>query len=55
MTSEWQKSSYSGSSNDACVEAKRLPAEVLVRDSKDTDIPAISVSRAAWTAFVTKL
>ncbi|MEC4016581.1 DUF397 domain-containing protein [Streptomyces sp. H27-D2] len=47
----WFKSSYSGSSGDNCVEVAVRPETVLVRDSKDTGLPHLAVSRDTWTAF----
>ncbi|CAL9461679.1 hypothetical protein SUDANB120_02653 [Streptomyces sp. enrichment culture] len=49
----WRKSSYSSSSDiNDCVEVASTPAAVLVRDSKDTAIPHLSFSPAAWAGFV---
>jgi len=50
----WQTSSYSGGNGD-CVEVAVAPDTVLVRDSKDRDGPVLSVSTAAWHAFLTSL
>ncbi|WUS99184.1 DUF397 domain-containing protein [Streptomyces sp. NBC_00708] len=53
----YRKSSYSGSSNDACVEvADNLP-QVMVRDSKHQDEvgPELNTSRPAWTAFISSM
>ncbi|MFG2158018.1 DUF397 domain-containing protein [Streptomyces olivaceus] len=47
----WFKSTYSGSSGDNCVEVALCTDAVLVRDSKDTDKPALTVSPDAWSAF----
>ena len=47
----WFKSSYSGGDGDNCVEVAMQPQAVHVRDSKDTQIRPLSVSRAAWSAF----
>jgi hypothetical protein len=49
----WFKSSYSGSSGDNCIEIAVRTEAVLVRDSKNTDRPALTVSRATWSAFAT--
>lgn len=49
----WFKSSYSGSSGDNCVEVSRASQVVRVRDSKDTRIKPLVVSRTAWSAFTT--
>jgi len=48
----WYKSSYSSAQGDDCVEVATLPEQVHVRDSKDTTIPSLSISSAAWSAFV---
>ncbi|MET9589505.1 DUF397 domain-containing protein [Streptomyces sp. NPDC006516] len=47
----WFKSSYSGSSGDNCVEIAVRAGAVLVRDSKDTQVPTLTVSRCAWSDF----
>ncbi|MEV0279479.1 DUF397 domain-containing protein [Streptomyces sp. NPDC050610] len=49
----WRKSSYTAN-NGNCVEVARIPTMpgVAVRDSKNVDIPAARVSRAAWSSFV---
>ncbi|GGT00066.1 MULTISPECIES: DUF397 domain-containing protein [Streptomyces] len=49
----WAKSSHSDSDDiNDCVEVASTPAAVLVRDSKDTAIPHLSFSPAAWAGFV---
>ncbi|MFG2293878.1 DUF397 domain-containing protein [Streptomyces sp. NPDC048603] len=51
---EWFKSSYSSSSDiNDCIEVATTVAAVLVRDSKDTAIPHLNFSPAAWGSFVT--
>ncbi|MFE9824307.1 DUF397 domain-containing protein [Streptomyces sp. NPDC005791] len=47
----WSKSSYSGGGGDNCVEIAVRPEAVLVRDSKDTQRPALTVSLRAWSSF----
>lgn len=47
----WFRSSYSGSSGDNCIEIAVRAGAVLVRDSKDTQRQALTVSRNAWSAF----
>ncbi|WP_217165888.1 DUF397 domain-containing protein [Streptomyces sp. AC512_CC834] len=49
----WFKSSYSGGGGDNCIEVALRPSVVLVRDSKDTQRHALTVSRNAWSAFTT--
>ncbi|MFF9866884.1 DUF397 domain-containing protein [Streptomyces sp. NPDC013953] len=49
----WRKSSYSGSEGGNCVEVAAHPAAVHVRDSKVQDGPVLTVSPAAWSAFLT--
>lgn len=49
----WFKSSYSSPTGDACVEvALNFPAVVVVRDSKDVELPALAFGRAAWRELV---
>jgi hypothetical protein len=49
----WRKSSYSGSSGGNCVEVAALPEGGFgVRDSKDTNGPALSFTADEWHAFV---
>ncbi|MFE9347171.1 DUF397 domain-containing protein [Streptomyces olivaceus] len=47
----WLRSTYSGSSGDNCAEVALRAEAVLVRDSKDTDRPALTISSGAWAAF----
>ncbi|MFC9200283.1 DUF397 domain-containing protein [[Kitasatospora] papulosa] len=47
----WFKSSYSGGGGDNCVEIAVCAEAVLVRDSKDTERQALTVSPRAWSAF----
>lgn len=49
---EWRKSSYCGSS--ACVEVARADGQVLVRDSKNPDIPPVRFSPDEWDAFLAR-
>ncbi|MER5964952.1 DUF397 domain-containing protein [Streptomyces sp. NPDC002057] len=49
----WFKSSYSSDQGGDCVEVAACPGAVHVRDSKDTDLPSLSVSPAAWGDFLT--
>lgn len=51
---EFVKSSYSGgNAGQECVEvARNAPGTVAVRDSKDSAGPVVTVSPAAWGAFV---
>ncbi|MFE4756564.1 DUF397 domain-containing protein [Streptomyces mirabilis] len=49
----WFKSSYSGGGGGNCVEIAVRPGAVLVRDSKDIQRQALTVSRDAWSAFTT--
>ncbi|OAR25832.1 DUF397 domain-containing protein [Streptomyces sp. ERV7] len=52
---QWRKSSYSGGSGGECVEVADLPHFVAVRDSKRPEGAALTVSPAAFTAFVDNL
>ena len=48
----WFKSSYSGGTNDNCVEIASGHATVPVRDSKDPSGPALLFSVDGWTSFI---
>lgn len=50
----WFKSSYSGNDSGNCVEVATCPHTVHVRDSKDLTVPALTLSPAAWAAFIKK-
>ncbi|MDT7839223.1 DUF397 domain-containing protein [Streptomyces justiciae] len=50
---QWRKSSYSGSSGGDCVEVAQLTPHIAVRDSKNPDAGVFSVTREAFTRFVT--
>jgi hypothetical protein len=50
----WRTSSYSAGSGN-CVQVTPAPDQVLVRDSKDPDGPALAVPTPAWRAFLTTL
>jgi hypothetical protein len=47
----WHRSSYS-TGNGACVEITFVEEVVAVRDSKDTDRPALAFSPRGWRAFL---
>ncbi|SEC87792.1 protein of unknown function [Streptomyces misionensis] len=48
----WFKSSYSGGTNDNCVEIASGHTTVPVRDSKNATGPALLFSSDGWTAFI---
>ena len=48
----WHTSSYSGT-NGNCVEVAHTPDSVLVRDSKNRNGSALTVSPEAWHTFLT--
>ncbi|MEE1928720.1 DUF397 domain-containing protein [Streptomyces sp. TRM 70351] len=48
----WRKSSHSGDDGGSCVEVAGLPHLVAIRDSKRPDGPALTLSPAAFTAFI---
>ncbi|MCX4996438.1 DUF397 domain-containing protein [Streptomyces longwoodensis] len=48
----WRRSSYSGGAGGECVEVADCAHSVRVRDSKDTNRPALSVTASAWSAFL---
>ncbi|MFI7191924.1 DUF397 domain-containing protein [Nocardia nova] len=50
-TAHWFKSIHSGASEN-CVEVAFLPNNVVgVRDSKDSDGPALTFTGAEWSSF----
>ena len=51
LTGPWRKSSRSTGGQD-CVEVAQTQASCLVRDSKNPDGSRLTVSRQAWTAFI---
>ncbi|WP_449479801.1 DUF397 domain-containing protein [Streptomyces avidinii] len=48
----WMKSSYSDQQGGNCVETVNLPGVVGVRDSKQTDGPALIVTQTSWANFL---
>jgi hypothetical protein len=48
----WFKSSYSDSGGQNCIEATPLSPHLAIRDSKNTDGPALLVPSHAWAAFI---
>ena len=52
-TAVWRKSSYSNGDGGACIEvADGLPGLVPVRDSKESDGPALVFPADSWASFV---
>lgn len=51
MSGAWRKSSYSGSQAN-CVEVGSATGLVRVRDTKDRQGPALTVSADAWRRFI---
>ncbi|MEV0676875.1 DUF397 domain-containing protein [Actinosynnema sp. NPDC050436] len=49
----WFKSTRSSGGSNGCVEVRRVPDVVHVRDSKNSDGPRFSFSARAWEAFLT--
>ncbi|MFF9341452.1 MULTISPECIES: DUF397 domain-containing protein [unclassified Streptomyces] len=52
---KWFKSSYSSEQGGDCVEVASCVHFVHVRDSKDTALPSLSVSPAAWGEFIARV
>ncbi len=50
----WVKSSYSAGHGN-CVEVATLPGIVAVRDSKDTEGPALTFSAEDWRRFTASI
>ncbi|MFF8843893.1 DUF397 domain-containing protein [Streptomyces sp. NPDC015127] len=51
-TAAWRKSSYSGDTGGECVEVADLAPHIAVRDSKNPDGPVLTLTPAAFAAFV---
>ncbi|WP_327429013.1 DUF397 domain-containing protein [Streptomyces sp. NBC_01236] len=51
----WFKSSYSGGSGTECVECSRTDEGALLRDSKVSTGPVITVGSHAWQSFIRHL
>ena len=50
---DWRKSSYSNGEGGNCIEvAAGFPGVVPVRDSKDSDGPALVFPADSWASFV---
>ncbi|MBD0712335.1 MULTISPECIES: DUF397 domain-containing protein [unclassified Streptomyces] len=47
----WHKSSYSGNTNDACVEVAVNLATIRIRDTKDHAKGELTAARGAWSEF----
>ncbi|MGW7298721.1 DUF397 domain-containing protein [Streptomyces sp. NPDC054829] len=54
-THQWFKSSYSGGSGTECVECAYATEGALIRDSKHSSGPVVSISPDAWQRFVSAL
>ncbi|MFE1440025.1 DUF397 domain-containing protein [Streptomyces sp. NPDC058739] len=52
---EWVTSSYSNGAGGECVECAFADGGTLVRDSKAVDAGVVTVTAAAWHAFVRAL
>ncbi|OLF16438.1 DUF397 domain-containing protein [Actinophytocola xanthii] len=53
MPRTWRKSSFSSVPDGNCVEVALAPAEVALRDSKNTTGPRLTFKPHAWRTFVT--
>ena len=48
----WFKSSYSSAQGDNCIEVALAPTTIHIRDTKDRTRPHLTLTPAAWSAFV---
>ncbi|WP_405478505.1 DUF397 domain-containing protein [Streptomyces sp. NBC_00009] len=51
--SAWRKSSYSDGTGNSCVEVAETPTGIGLRDSKNPTGPALLLTPATWTRFIT--
>lgn len=51
-TATWRKASYSGGTGGECVEVADLTAHIAIRDSKHPAAGVLTLTPAAFTAFV---
>lgn len=49
---DWHKSTYSGSAGGDCLEVSTCPHAIHIRDSKNPGGPILTLSTAAWSAFL---
>ncbi|MFI8461176.1 DUF397 domain-containing protein [Kitasatospora sp. NPDC085464] len=49
---QWFTSSYCDDKEFACVEIRRAPGTVTVRDSKDPDGPVLTFPGESWAGFL---
>ncbi|MCX4636033.1 DUF397 domain-containing protein [Streptomyces platensis] len=49
---DWHKSTYSGSQGGDCLEVATCPHAIHIRDSKNPGGPILTLSAAAWSAFL---
>jgi len=53
---DWRKSSRSAGNGGDCVEVgRRVPSQVVVRDSKDPDGPRLTFAPQDWQAFTAEV
>ncbi|MEV0244183.1 DUF397 domain-containing protein [Streptomyces sp. NPDC050674] len=48
----WFKSSYSGANTTECLECAYVVSGTLIRDSKRSSGPVVSVGSGAWRCFI---
>ncbi|MFI0349553.1 DUF397 domain-containing protein [Actinomadura sp. 9N407] len=51
----WRKSSHSGSQSGECVEAAAQDETVFVRDSKNPDGPALTLTPGTWHSLLSHI
>ncbi|WP_316776019.1 DUF397 domain-containing protein [Streptomyces sasae] len=52
---QWHKSSYSNGMGGECLEVAALSESIVVRDSKVTLGPQVTMNNTAWRSFIRAL
>jgi hypothetical protein len=53
--SQWRKSTHSGGTGGECIELAALPGQLLIRDSKDSEGPVLSLTAREARALICRI